>query len=350
MGDKLLCSVLVCTYNRAELLRLTLESFCVQSLDRDRFEVVVVDDGSSDGTAKVVERFASRLKIRYAYQRNSGLASARNHALFLAQSPIVLLQDDDDIAGPRLLEEHLATHQRYPEDHYAVLGFTNLSPRLASDPIMHFVTEVGQFLFSYPNLKDGQVLDFSYFWGGRSSCKRSFLLEHGVFNPVFRFGCEDIELAYRLSKVGFAVVYNSRAVSTTVRSFSFDEFCKRLMRQGRSNFIFNSLHADPAVRKWAEVETAHEDWSVLAPVYDALLRSARKLDEAYRRKMAAGLGSESDRKFLHDAYWAAFRASKTKGIVDKAQESGVVSPLFEQLLGPGVTLPQPAEVRSSTAA
>jgi glycosyltransferase involved in cell wall biosynthesis len=341
MGEKLLCSVLICTYNRAELLRLTLESFCAQSLDRDRFEIVVVDDGSSDGTGKVVERFASRLQIRYGYQRNSGLASARNHALFLARSPLVLLQDDDDIAGPRLLEEHLRTHQRYPESHYAVLGFTNLSPRLASDPLMHFVTEVGQFLFSYPSLKDGQILDFSYFWGGRSSCKRSFLLEHGVFNPVFRFGCEDIELAYRLSKVGFAVVYNARAISTTVRPFSFDDFCARVMRQGKSNFVFSKLHADSAVQKWAEVETAHEDWSVIAPAYEALLRSARNLDEAYRRKMAAGLRCESDKKFLHDAYWAAFRASKIKGIVDKAQESAAVSPHFEQLLGP---------VLSSTAA
>src|SRR5437870_3155560 len=119
MGNELQCSVLICTYNRAELLRLTLESLCAQSLPRDRFEVVVVDDGSTDLTPGIVDRFTGRLRIRYACQRNSGLAAARNHALFLAQGPIVVLQDDDDIAAPRLLEEHLRTHRQYPENHYA---------------------------------------------------------------------------------------------------------------------------------------------------------------------------------------------------------------------------------------
>ena len=123
----MLCSVLVCTYNRAELLRLALESLCAQTVGCDSFEVVVVDDGSTDGTATVVERFDGRLQIRYSFQENSGLAAARNHALFLAQGPIVLMHDDDDVAGPHLVEEHLRTHGQYPETHYAVLGYTRLS-------------------------------------------------------------------------------------------------------------------------------------------------------------------------------------------------------------------------------
>jgi len=77
---------------------------------------------------------------------------------------------------------------------------------------MHFVTDVGQYLFAYQDLVDGQRLDHTYFWGGRSSCKRS-LLRHGLFNPTFRFGSEDIELGHRLSRHGLQVVFARDAVS-----------------------------------------------------------------------------------------------------------------------------------------
>ena len=101
----------------------------------------------------------------------------------------------------------------------------------------------GLLLFSYPNLKHGDVLDYTYFWGGCSSCKRKFLIEYGVFNPVFRFGCEDIELAYRLSKSNLKVVYNARAVSTMVRDiFLLTPFALVLYgRVSRSIFSVNSI-------------------------------------------------------------------------------------------------------------
>ena len=102
---------------------------------------------------------------------------------FLSQGDIVLMQDDDDIASRSLIEEHVKTHGRYQQDNFAVLGYTSLDNQIVSDPVMHFVTEVGKFLFSYSDIEPGQVLDFSYFWGGRSSCKRRFLVDHGIFNP-----------------------------------------------------------------------------------------------------------------------------------------------------------------------
>ena len=145
-----------------------------------------------------------------------------------------------------------------------------------------------------------------------------------MFNPIFRFGCEDIELAFRLSAFGFRVVYNPRAISTMVRGFTFDEFCRRLTRQGRSNFVFNSLYDDESVRRWTEVESAQTEWGAVAPFADALLRSARKLDEAFRLKTALGLAGDVDRRVLYDTYWTAFRVSKVHGIVEMAEESNRV--------------------------
>lgn len=316
-------SAVVCTYDRADLLRLTLESLCRQTLRRDAFEVVLVDDGSTDHTREVARSFESRLPLRYSHQRNAGLASARNHGLFCARGEIVLFLDDDDVADHGLLEAHRDAHRRFPEPSIAVLGYTGLDPAIADDPLMQFVTEVGCFLFSYPRIAAGGFLDFSYFWGGRSSCKRAFLLDHGVFNPVFRFGCEDIELAFRLSRNGFKVVYEPRAVSTMVRNVSVDDVCRRLYRQGQSNFVFSRLHQDPQVQRWTEVGEAGEAWRNAAPAYDAIVRSARELDRTVRMRRRAALPvGPLDLSLLHRSYWAAFRVSKFKGIVEKAKEAG----------------------------
>jgi glycosyltransferase involved in cell wall biosynthesis/predicted O-methyltransferase YrrM len=316
-------SAVICTYDRADMLRLTLESLCGQTLDQKAFEVVVVDDGSKDHTREVAHLFEARLPLRYSHQRNAGLASARNHGLFLSRGEVLLFLDDDDIADPGLLEAHCATHRRFPDPRYGVLGYTALEPTVARDPLMHFVTEVGCFLFSYPAIADGAVLDFSHFWGGRSSCKRAFLLRHGVFNPVFRFGCEDIELAFRLSRHGFQVVHDRRAVSTMVRRIGFDAFCQRLVRQGQSNFVFSRLHQEPAVQRWAEVAEAEATWRELGGRYDAVLRSGRELDRIVRLRLEAGLPVDAaDTSLLHRAYWQALRASKAKGIVEKAKEMG----------------------------
>ncbi len=318
-----LLSAVICTHDRAELLRLTLESLCHQTVAGDAFEVVIVDDGSTDGTREVVRAFESRLPLRYSYQRNAGLASARNHGVFLARGVITLFLDDGDVADPMLLEEHVETHRRFPERRFAVLGYTRLDASIAADPLMHFVTEVGCFLFSYPHIKAGELLDFSYFRGGRSSCKRSFLLDHGVFNALLRFGCEDIELAYRLSRHGFEVVCNPRAVSTIVRKLTVDDLCRRLYGEGQSNLVFSQLHEDPALRQWAGIAAAGETWRDVAAAYDTILRSARELDRIVRMRQEQRLPVDSlDLSLLHRSYWAAFRASRAKGIVDKAKEMG----------------------------
>src|SRR5262245_34490850 len=118
--------VVVCTYNRAGLLAGTLESLRRQSLDRRAFEVIVVDDGSTDGTAGVVAEYASALPIRAVTQRHGGLGSAKNHGLFVTEAPIVFFMDDDDLADPDLLAQHLDAHHQHPSPSVAVLGYTAL--------------------------------------------------------------------------------------------------------------------------------------------------------------------------------------------------------------------------------
>lgn len=314
-------SVIICTYNRANYLKQALESLTVQTLSKDKFEVIIIDDGSSDNTREITESFCSVFPMKYFYQKNVGLASARNHGIFAAQREILLFLDDDDVATPTLLEEHLKTHQEYPKDNYAVLHYTIWDPHISITPLMHFILEVGCFLFAYPYIKHGDILDYKNFWGGRSSCKRSFLLEYGIFNPVFKFGNEDTELGYRLSKYNLKVVYNANAIAYMVRPVDFDDFCQRLIRQGRSNYICSKLHNDREVQEWCEIIGAADKWKEISPHYEALINSARELNKIALAKLEYGFPiDESTRQLLHDAYWQAFRVCKLKGIMEESEK------------------------------
>lgn len=318
MHKDILLSVIICTYNRSGFLKLVLDSLTRQTVSKNDYEIIIVDDGSADDTMEVVRNFKPVLPLTYFYQRNAGLAAAKNHGIYASRSELLLFLDDDDITTPTLLEEHIKTHRKYSEQHMAVLHYTNWADNLIVTPVMHFVSDIGCFLFSYPHIKHGDILDYTYFWGGRSSCKRSFLIEHGVFNPVFRFGCEDIELGYRLSKHGLKVVYNGKAVSRMVRAITFDDFCSRLIRQGRSQYVFSALHDDPEVQRWTEVTDAAETWNEIGAIYEVKMSSARELDRiAYLKQKYMFVLDDLTRMLLYKAYWWAFKACKIKGIIEE---------------------------------
>lgn len=317
-----LISAILPTWNRADYLRKALQGLACQTLERYEFEVIVVDDGSSDATHRVVDLFREGLQLVYLRQENAGISVAKNRGIEQARAPLLIFLDDDDVARLTLLEEHLWSHERYPDASVAVLGRTELSPRVASKPVMHFVTEVAFYLFCYPRISANEWLDYTYFWGGRSSCKTALLRNYGCFNPVFRFGCEDIELGYRLSQFGLRVVYNPRAVSTMVRPVTFDGFCNRIERQGESNWMFSRLHPADEVLAWGGIPGALERWKELEPHLETVLARARGLEEIVNLRVAEGLELEPALLAeLHDAYWQSFDGCRLRGIVKAAAES-----------------------------
>ena len=121
---RLRLSVIIPTFNRAPVLAKCLQSLCNQTCDRNLYEILVSDDGSSDATHETAQQFAAREAppIRYLRQENSGANAARNRAIGVARGPLLLLINDDTIATPPMLAWHLATHDRYPDDPVAVLG------------------------------------------------------------------------------------------------------------------------------------------------------------------------------------------------------------------------------------
>src|SRR6266513_4046350 len=112
-------SVVIPTFNRAAMLAATLESFAAQSIPKNRYEVVVVDDGSKDATSEVCRDLASRIQLKYLHIDNSGISAAKNTGILASRGKIVLFFDDDDIADSHLLEEHVKAHGQHPKENGA---------------------------------------------------------------------------------------------------------------------------------------------------------------------------------------------------------------------------------------
>jgi len=105
-------SVIVCTYNRADFVIGAIKSLANQTLNREDYEILVVDNGSSDDTSRrVKDRLPGISNLRYMYESRLGLSIARNAGLASSRGRILVFMDDDAIACPGYLEEILGVFQ-----------------------------------------------------------------------------------------------------------------------------------------------------------------------------------------------------------------------------------------------
>ena len=104
-------SVIIPTYNRAFIIRKSVDSVLQQTF-RD-FEVIVVDDGSTDNTREVLVAYGD--KLHYSFKKNGGIASARNHGLKIAAGEYIAFLDSDDYWKPEKLQQQVACFREHPE-------------------------------------------------------------------------------------------------------------------------------------------------------------------------------------------------------------------------------------------
>ena len=237
-------SVVIPLYNKAQSIRKTLDSVLAQTY-KD-FEIVVVDDGSTDGSADVAEAtlLASRLSplaFRLIRKPNGGVSSARNAGILAAKGEYVAFLDGDDLWHPEYLETLHRLILDYPDASLYGIGCTTIN----GDKIPEDVA---------PSTLRGEVEDVwnnypGYWTGSSSSSSRARLLEIGLFDTRMTHG-EDIDMWWRLLLSGKGV---------------FDNRVLAYYRQDTENRAMNKLiplekHIPYFVDKYAEARANNVDF------------------------------------------------------------------------------------------
>jgi len=190
-------SVVVATHNRRELLLRCLQSLDAQEeVESESFEVIVADDGSTDGTRAAVEGLKTAFQLSYLRLEKAGQAAAQNAAVAAAVGRAVLFLDDDVIAGPRLVAEHLAAHRAHP--HLLGVGHLEQRPRRGRDWYAQMFAKTWNR--HYDELGERR-LDWTACFGANLSVSRAAFQGAGGFATDLPVG-EDMELAYRLERAG----------------------------------------------------------------------------------------------------------------------------------------------------
>jgi glycosyltransferase involved in cell wall biosynthesis len=222
-------SIVIPTFNRRETLRKVLGAYENQTAFQEILEILVVDDGSMDATGEMVSEMAreSRVPIRFSSMNGGGPAAARNWGIREARGNITLFADDDILPAPNMVFEHLAWHKKYPSSSTGILGRVCWAPEVNPTPFMDWLALDG-VLFAFAHLVRGQGVDFTCSYSCNMSVKTAFLRANGVFDEDFRLPAfEDVDLAFRLRKRGFRLLYNPDAVGWHYKRMSFADARRR---------------------------------------------------------------------------------------------------------------------------
>ncbi len=208
-------SVVIPTHSRSQVLLRCLNALIEQRADVKSLEIVVVDDGSTDDTARMVEQLRAESPVEMRFVRlkaQCGPAAARNRGIAAATSEIVVFIGDDIIVQPGFLRRHCEMHRRFRGVKTAVLGYTTWHPELEITPFMAWLEDAGvQFDYSWVE-RLGPT--WQHFYTSNISLKRRFMLDNGLFDEDFKHAAiEDTELGFRLFKRGLKTVYRKEALA-----------------------------------------------------------------------------------------------------------------------------------------
>jgi len=266
-------SVVVPTYNRAPLLRKTLESL-VRQVNAPSFEVVVADDGSADDSEQVAAGFRGRLAIRYCRQEDEGyrVAKARNMGAAIARAPILVFLDSGTLAGPDLLAGHLRAQAGHPPasgspacgpavvgyaygyrpydptpglaEAFATLDQQQVYERYLADPLFRDSRHEGLARLGFDLA--GAQLPWLFFWTMNVSVTAGDYAAVGGFDEGFRaWGGEDLELGYRLHQRGVTFVSDVRPWAMEIPHERDRDGCIASDKGNALKILMK--HADPAV-------------------------------------------------------------------------------------------------------
>jgi glycosyltransferase involved in cell wall biosynthesis len=293
-------TIQLCTYNRSALLERVLDACFEQTPPRDDYEIVLVNDGSTDDTPAVIERARARATCAFVVvdQPNSGLAKGRNTGIAHSSGERIIFIDDDVLPLPNFVEEHLRTEAAHPQ---AIVRGGAINVESFDDLPVPLWT----------------IKDYSgnYFWTTNVSVPLATIREVGGFNESFsEYGWEDIDVGLRLRFRGTKAVFNPKALvyhwKPRPRSGNVEKMIRQARAQARTAVQLAQIHPhwrtylatgmNPVQRAYhSATRSLHAperlrkvvgDLDVDRPLSDRELRAARALaSEAYFEELERSL-------------------------------------------------------------
>ncbi|MEW6416575.1 MAG: glycosyltransferase [Nitrospirota bacterium] len=196
----ILYSVIVPVYNAAGTIERCLSALEDQSVPKEWYEIIVVDDGSTDGTDSMVKKFP----VKYIWQPNRGPATARNHGAREATGKIILFTDSDCVPAYKWMEEMTKPFEKI--DVVAVKGAYKTNQKSLIARLVQT-----EFEERFEMLKRSESIDMVDTYS--AAFRRDIFWQAGGFDESFPVANnEDTDLSYKLSSAGYKMVFNPEAI------------------------------------------------------------------------------------------------------------------------------------------
>lgn len=222
-------SVVICAYNADRTMEECLES--LTKLRYPNFEVIIVDDGSTDRTKEISERYPQFQLISH---ENRGLSVARNEGIYAANGEIVAFTDSDCAVDPDWIT--FLVH-RFLSENFAAVGGPNLPP--AED---HWIPEVVARSPGGPTHVLLTDFEAEHIPGCNMAFWRDKLLEVGVFDPIYRAAGDDVDICWRLQNAGYKIGFAASALVWHRRRATIGAYLSQQRGYGRAESLLYFKH------------------------------------------------------------------------------------------------------------
>lgn len=243
-------SVVIPTYNRLPILQKCLQALAHQTLGTEhRYEVIVVDDGSTDETVKWLQQ--QMPQVRLYGQSHQGPAAARNLGVRQAKGDTIVFIDSDLVVTGVFLAAHAQT-------------LTAAQTRLGHNRVFTYGRVINTCNFDHPTSEPYTLTDFSaaYFATGNVAIARYWLEQAGLFDEQFQqYGWEDLELGVRLKQLGLKLIKAPEAVGYHWHPpFGLEDIPKLIdqeQQRGRMGLLFYQKHPTWDVQMMIQMTWLH---------------------------------------------------------------------------------------------
>ena len=229
-GRGMKLSVEISTYNRKHTLRRVLQKLAKQTFPASKFEVVISDDGSTDGTIEMIHSIKEEFPfdIRLLSNEHLGCGGNHNQGIHAAGGEIVLMLADDILPEPCLLSEHMKIHDKYPESSVVVCGHIRQALDLPETPFQKSWDKIANNMF----MNERRDLKHGGFLVSNISFKKEFIVDNGMFKNWPSGSGEDLELGFRLHRCGMKLITNPAAMGYHYHPESLESVAKRSYMHG----------------------------------------------------------------------------------------------------------------------